>query len=306
MIQLLFGENEFAIGAEKARRRAVYLKSHDALGLESIDGAAVEASRLRDAVLQLPFLVDSKLVIIHGIFGNKQACETLTGLISDIPESIDVLFIDPKPDKRTKLFKQLQKNKQTQEFFVLKGTSLTNWMVGYAKDQGTILSASDAQYLIDKAGTDQMLLAREIEKLCYEETINRSSIDELVEPSLHASVFDLLDHTFAGHTKQALDMYQTLLVNKTDPSEIIGLIAWQLHVLALVKYAGAQSADGIARVTGIHPFVINKSLRIAQRLSTVELKAIVARTLEIDTGIKTGKFDGDDALRVLLLELSTA
>jgi DNA polymerase-3 subunit delta len=302
---LLYGENEFAIGVEKKRLCNAYINEHDPIGLEIINAESIDEGRIRDAVSQLPFLVESKLVILQSVFSNKLICDVLAELVSEVPDSIDVVLIESRPDKRTRLFKLLQKNKQAKEFVALKGSGLTSWIVSYAKDLGSGISQADSQHLIDRVGTDQMMLARELEKLSYVQVITRRLIDELVEPALHTSVFDMLDSTFSGQPKTALKMYQTLIANKIDPAEIIGVIAWQLHAFALIKYAGNLQPNEVAQQTGLHPFVVNKSLRIVHRLTASDIKMIVSRTLEIDRGIKTGQSNSEDALRVLILELSS-
>ena len=72
MIVLLTGENEFAVDQEKQRYISAYLKENDMFGLEYLDAEDLESSRLRDAVLQMPFLVSKKLVIIGKPFQISQ------------------------------------------------------------------------------------------------------------------------------------------------------------------------------------------------------------------------------------------
>jgi DNA polymerase-3 subunit delta len=82
------------------------------------------------------------------------------------------------------------------------------------------------------------------------------------------------------------------------------MIAWQLHILALLKTAGDRSPDTIAREAKLNPFVVRKSQAIARRLSLAELKALISRTLQLDMRLKRQTMDADDALQQLLLSLS--
>lgn len=305
MVILLTGENSFAVDQEKQRLVSEYLKENDIFGLERLDAEELEPSRLRDAVMQMPFLVSKKLVVISRPFANKSVVELLSNLVDAIPDEIDVVLVDSKADKRTKFYKQLTALKLIKEFTALKGSSLEKWVSDYADSLGSSITPSNSKYLVDRVGQKQMNLAREIEKLSYASEITKQEIDELTDQSLQSSVFDLLDKTFAGKKDQALGMYDLLLANKTDPSEVLALIGWQLHVFALVKYAGEGSSGEIAGKTGLHPFVAGKAIYVARSLSAAQIKQSVESALDIDIKIKTSAIDSADAVRVLLLELSS-
>jgi len=305
MVTLLTGDNEFAIAHEQKQIIDHYLAEYDAYGLEKLDAEELDLSRLRDAVMQMPFLVNKKLVILYKPFVSKLVVELFSELSDDIPVEIDVLLVDAKADKRTKLYKQLSASKLVKEYPALKGSALEKWMIEYSALHGSSISTADAGYLVDRVGSGQMNLAREIEKLSYVDTITRTEIDALTDQSLQSSVFDLLDKTFAGKKDHALQMYDQLLANKTDPSEVLALIGWQLHVLALVKYAGEGSSPDVASKTGLHPFVAGKAIYIARALSSVQIKQSVQSALNTDIRIKTSATDAADAVRVLLLELSS-
>jgi DNA polymerase-3 subunit delta len=303
MIRLLTGENEFALLEEQRRRIAEFLVDNDAFGIERLDAAELDIPRLRDALLQLPFLVQKKLVVIKNVFAVKLIQDTLLDLLHQVPEEIDVLLIDPKSDKRTRLYKELSAHKQVSEYAQLKGSALEKWVVEYASQKGGTISNTTARYLIDRVGDGQMLLARELEKLSVFGTIDRQLVDTHTEQALRSTVFNLLDKIFAHNTDDALRLYDALLATKTDPSEILSLIGWQLHVFALVKYAGSGTGSDIAKLVGIHPYVAGKALQVVQTMSAETVKESVRKTLMTDEMIKTSPVDPRDAVRVLLLQL---
>lgn len=305
MIILLAGENEFAILQEQKRLIEAYLKDNDSFGLERLDGEELDSARLRDAVMQLPFLVSKKLVIISKVFSSKAILDLLQDLIPTIPDDVDVILVDTKADKRTRLYKELLSSKRLHDFPSLKGQALEKWASEYAKELDSSLSSTDARYLVDRVGTNQMLLAREIEKLSQVAMIGRDDINDLTDQSLNSTVFDLLDITFSGNYKRSLELYEKLVANKTDPSQVLALIGWQLQVFALVKYAGEGNSGDIAKKTGLNPYVASKAMGVVRGLSSTQIKNGVRATLNTDIKIKTTSTDPTDAVRVLLLELST-
>lgn len=305
MISLLTGANEFLILEEKHRVVDDFLKSNDAFGLERLDADELDIPRLRDALLQLPFLASKKLVVIKNVFSNKQIQESLTTLLNQVPDEVDVLLVDPKSDKRTKLYKQLMGAKQVHEYVSIRPQELATWAVTYAGELKGSITQADAFYLIDRVGPDQMLIARELEKLSVFGVITKSLIDTHTEQALRGTVFDLLDKTFSGRVDDCLKLYEELLIGKADPSEILGLIGWQLHVFLLIKYAGPGAPADVSKLTGVHPFVVGKALNVVRTMSLESVKRAVAKALDADIMIKTKPVDSADVVKVLLLELSS-
>src|SRR4030095_7858004 len=160
----------------------------------------------------------------------------------------------------------------------------------------------DANYLVERVGVNQQLLSNELAKLiAYDPNISRKTIDLLTDPTPQSSIFDLLDAALAGKTKRALQLYQEQRAMKVEPQQIIAMLAWQLHILALVKTAGDRDSATIAKEAKINPFVVRKSQGIARRLSFNEIKALIHRTLELDIRLKSEQIDADDTLLLYLL-----
>lgn len=298
MITLLCGENVFAVDAEQKRIAREFLAEHDAFGLERLDGEEFDTRTFRDALLQLPFLVAKKLVIIRSPFAAKATMDFLSDILPQVPDEVDVLLVEPKPDKRTKLYKDLVAKKQVKEHAVIKSTQLERWVSEYAGQCGGTVDSATARYLVDRVGEDQMLLAREIEKLALHAPITKDLIDDLTDQSLKGSVFDLLDAAFARHTQKALDLYATLTAKNVDSGEVLAMIGWQLHAMALVKVAGASGS-------GLHPYVAGKIERSVSKLSLQEIKRLVTRALEIDVLIKTKPVAPETAVKTLIIEIAS-
>ena len=83
------------------------------------------------------------------------------------------------------------------------------------------------------------------------------------------------------------------------------MLAWQLHILALIKTAGNRSPESIASEAKVSPYTVKKSVGIARRLTLPQLKRLIAALLDIDRRSKTESLDADEALQNYLLQLST-
>jgi DNA polymerase-3 subunit delta len=250
-------------------------------------------------------LATRKLVVIKDLGSNKDAVGQVEQLFDDIPETTDAVVVEPRFDKRLNYYKFLKKHADFQDFPELDIPGLARWLSDTAKQSGGSLSLADARYLVERVGTNQQLLSNELEKLLlYDPQINRGTIDLLTDPAPQSTVFQLLEAAFAGDKRRALRLYADQRAQNVEPQQIIAMLAWQLHVLAVIKTAGQRPADAIAKEAGINPFVVKKSQGAARDLSPASLKKLVTDLLKIDIAIKRTSSDPDEALRHYLLSMA--
>lgn len=306
MITILTGANNFRLRQELRRLVDAFLAEHGDIALERLDGEEASYEKMQEAVQSLPFLASRKLVVLKSPGANKQFAEKAENLIKELPETTDLIIVEPKLDKRSVYYKLLKKQKGYQEFNELDERGLAKWLVDTAQEQGASLSMNDAAYLVSRVGTNQQTLANEIEKLSlYADKIGREAIDALTPQTPQSTIFQLLEAAFAGNTKRALQLYGEQRALKVEPQQIIAMLAWQLHVLALIKTAGNKTPDEIARDAKMSPYVVRKSTGIARGLSLAQTKRLVRDLLEIDSRLKRESLNADDALLHYLLTISS-
>lgn len=305
MIVALSGSNHFLIQAELKRFVADFVKDYTDMGLQRLDGEEAEYDRIREALQSLPFLASKKLVVLRSPSANKEFVEKVEKLFSDLPETTDVIIHEPKLDKRSVYYRYLRKNTDYKEFNELDENALVKWLIDQAILMGGTLKNSDARFLIERMGLNQQLLSSELTKLLtYNLVISRESIELLTEPTAQSTIFQLVDAAFAGNAKKALQIYAEQRAAKVEPIAIIGMLAWQLHILAVIITAGSRSDAAIASEAKISPYVIRKSRSIARDLSLSQIKQLIGNLLELDVSLKTTSINADDALQHYLLTLS--
>jgi DNA polymerase III subunit delta len=290
--------------AELHRLVAEFVAEHSEMALEQLDGEEAEFARLRESLQSLPFLASKKLVVLRSPSANKQFVEAAQDLLTELPETTDVIIVEPKLDKRQSYYKFLKKQPGFHEYPELAGSELAKWLVQSAKDQKGSISVSDATYLVDRVGANQQLLSNELAKLLqYDPNITRHSIDELTERAPQSTIFELLDAALAGKRKRALELYQEQRVMKVEPQQILALLGWQLHIMALVKTAGERDPSQIASEAKINPFVVRKTQGIVRNMTLSELKALIHEVLTLDIRLKSESIDADEALQNLIISL---
>lgn len=304
MIVVLTGSNDFTRAAELRKLTAAFVGEHSDFGMERIEAGDVDFGRLLESVASLPFLATRRLVILNDPSANKPLSENIEQFMDAVADTTDVIIVERKFDKRLGLYKTLKKRTDFREFNELDERGLSAWLVSEAKAHGGELNHSDANYLVQRVGPNQLLLSNELDKLLtYDSVISRTNIDLLTEPLPQSSVFELLDAAFAGNRKKAVRLYEDQRKQQVEPQAIMGMIAWQMHVLAVVKFNEKEGADQIAKAAKLNPFVVRKTLNLSKNMTRQEVKDLVGKALKLDVRLKSEMIDADDAVQHFLLTI---
>lgn len=304
MIKTLTGNNSYGVRAELNRLTNEFVKEYTDMGLEKIDGEEAELAQIRESLRSLPFLASKKMVVLRNPSAQKQFVDQAEKLLDEVPETTDVILVETKLDKRGSYFKYLKAKTDFHELNELDEYTLSTWLVQRAKDLGAELKTGDAKLLIERVGPNQQLLNHELEKLTlFDPKVSQRTIELLTDASPSSTIFQLVDAALAGQAEQALRLYEEQRVQRVEPYAIIGMLAWQLHAVAVVKAAGDKTDAEIAKEAKLNPFVISKSRRIAQKLQLTDIKRLINDLLNIDIRLKSESIDPDEALKNYLIKL---
>jgi len=300
----LTGENSFGVDLTLRELVNKFVAEHGDLALERIDAQEASYERIVESLTSLPFLSARKLIVLRSAGTNKMFAENIEQIASDIPETNDVILVEPKLDKRLSYYKFLKKKTDFKEFNELDLAGLSDWLTKIAKQFGGSISNQDARYLVERVGMNQQLLFSELQKLIiYEPTINRHNIDLLTEPNPQSTIFQLLEAAFGKRKRELLDLYSEQRAMKVEPPQIVAMLAWQLHIIAIIKAAGDKDAGKIASDAKVNPYVVRKTQSLARAMTISNLKQLISDLLDIDVKMKSTSLDADEALQLYLLKM---
>jgi DNA polymerase III subunit delta len=305
VIITLTGPNTFA--ARQAERQLIeaFSAKHGPSGIERVDGEALEASRLPDLLQGVTLFAPVRLVIIKEVSSNKPLLEPLSDMLAKAADETTVVIADSHLDKRTKLYKLLKSKSNFQDFAPLDEAKLAAWAQKTAKGYHAEIGKADALYLVRRIGHDQWQLRHELDKLAhYNPRITRQSIDLLVEPHPEGTAFELLDAVFAGQADRVATLVAALK-GEEDPYKLFGLLASQVHALAVVAAAEGREADQIARDAGIHPFVVRKAQATARRMGKAHIQQIARQVAQVDWQLKSTGADPWQLLGTALARIAS-
>lgn len=305
MIETFTGANDFARTQALQARVAAFVQEHGDFAVERLDGESASSEQMRASVESLPFLTARKLVILREPSKQKAFTEQIGEILAAVSESTDVIIVEPKLDKRLSYYKTLKKDTQFQEFTQLDAPALAKWAASYAKQKGGTISATDAKLIVDRMGVNQQAMQLELDKLlAYNPTVTKQSIELLTDRLPQSTVFELLDAAFAGNLARTMQLYKEQRELKVEPQAIIAMLAWQLHILAVVKTAGSTPADEVAKAAKLNPFVVRKTQTLARKITVPQLKELVGELLQLDVRLKRTTTDADDAVQLYLITLA--
>ncbi len=287
MITLLTGENTFE--ATRALNGLVGAFHGD---VERVDGAELETQQLPDIFMGATLFATERMVIVKNLSDNKSVWNDLVDWLPRISDDIHVIFVEAKPDKRTKTYKELHKIADVQEFkpwTERDNMSAEKWAISEAQVLGFSLDKKSAQTLVARIGVEQWQLHSALQKLAVIETVTPEVIADTIEATPAENVFNLFEAALRGDMARVSDMIRTL-EQTDDPFMVFGLLSGQAFQLAALATADRPAAD-IAKAIGAHPFALQKLNTYAQRRGRNGAKKILMAFAEADEAMKSTAAD---------------
>lgn len=300
------GENSFEINERVTRLVAEYEGE-----VERLDGSELAPEQLPDLLSGITLFSTKRLIVLKHASQNKLVWTAL-GEWLERGITNDLALVETTLDKRTKIFKWLQKNAKTVEAKNLQPHEAVRWLIQLnkpsvdktTKEQSSFEIERDvAEYLVEYVGTDQWRLSNELTKLkLSKQKITLELVREIAEPTLQATSFELLDAAFARN-RDRLEKSFSVVSRNEDAHMFFGLLASQIYALALMCSAGSRRNDEVAKSSGVHPYVLQKITPLAHATSHEQLRDLVGRLAELDEHLKSRPVDPWVQIHSFLLQI---
>ncbi|MBP9738055.1 DNA polymerase III subunit delta [Candidatus Saccharibacteria bacterium] len=304
MVITLTGSNSFARGAFLVNLKKEFIEKHGADGAESYTGEQLTPEVLASALGGVSLFATHRLVVIRDLSLAKSVVEQFVSQIKHISEEVTIVLVEASLDKRTSLYKTLKKDTEFHEFTEMSDQDAIRWIEERVKQEGGSISRQVAQLLFVYCGSDQSRLAQEIAKLvAYEPAVTKESVELLVDKNPRDTIFELLELAMSGKSDRAIQSLLALEGAHEDPFQIASMLIWQAHILAAVQTASDRSDGEIAKDHKINPYVVSKTKRLTQNMSTHKLSTILDTVAQLDIALKSNVNDPWRALEHTVLAL---
>jgi len=237
-----------------------------------------------------------RLVLCEDFFDAEKgakAMECVFPRLAENAENCTVMILAPSLDKRTKWAKWVLENAKVETFEPLEGVSLFNYLEQQAKRWGGGLPRTCAQKLFNRCGDDLWVLTSELQKLIHaaeDGVVQEDMIDTMTRRHPKLEIWDFLEAVSRQDASRAFRLLRDLITTGVSAHEILAMVMREVRIHALLSSCMAEglSSPQIATATGLHPYVIQKTLPLSRRFTPAQIERMYDALFEIDKKLKTG------------------
>ena len=305
MIIYLYGEDSFRSREQLKKMVGEFKQKRDPQGLNvvSINCAKEDGSKILNEMMSAPFLAEKRMVVLENLLTNNDK-DLLGAILEKVKEKKcpeDIIWIFYQGDKLSRikevkdLENLLQKEKFAQKFDLLKGVQFTN-LIKKIIDEGDGKIQNDAvNYLSQNVGSDMWYLKGLVNQLVAYKNgseIELKDVKLFLEEDIDDNIFNMVDAIVSGNKKLGFKLLDKQREMGEDDMKLFLMILRQFRILIQMRSFYEENpnsnSNDMAKVLGIHPFVVKKSLGMMKRYDLNKLKSRYNQLLEIDIKTKTG------------------
>ena len=298
---LIIGDDTPKIEMALKRLRArIVEESGSDLDVDDFQAAEHSPGEVVGAANTMTFLGGLRLVLVHGVeaWRKSQKQEIVEYLESPAPDACLVLLakkMTPKDVLRT----AVDKSGDVLEYKAPKPWEYPDWVMKQSRRLGMQVEKAEARLLVDRVGTDQQSILRELEKLSSyrgRAKVTADDIKLLAARSAEASIFDLLDAVATGEAAQAFESIEELYFEGENPGGIFYRLLRHFQKLSRVvaMQEGGRPGEEIKENLGVHPFAAKKLLKQGKSFSPGSIREALGYLAETEVRMKGGGNLADD------------
>lgn len=308
MLILLYGEDTFRL-KEKLREiiNGYQAKHQSGLNLICFEETNLDFDNFKNSVEAVSMFDEKKLIVLKNILENKNFQEDFLKYIkkNKVKNNQDVIVVVCQEGKMKSLPLKRQAS-MFEEFKPLDGIYLTNWIRKRVTQNQMKIDPTVIRKLIAHVGNDLWQLNNEVNKLMsYKsgELIELEDIDLLVKAKMDVNIFHTLDALAQKDKKTALRLLHEHLAKGENEIYLFTMFIYQLRNLLKLKDLTERGVpfNGLAKKSGLHPFVVKKSVAQLGNFDLDQLKRIYRKLLNVERKLKVGRIDGTTALDMLVV-----
>lgn len=305
MIIFLYGQDSYRIGQKlKIIVEGYKAKNQSGFNLAHFDLSENKIEDFFESVKSISFIKEKKLIIAKNIFNDKSQSESILKFLKNqnANQNEDIIvFVHFGDSLKNKLFDYLTKKpNQSQNFKQLNRYETKDWAKKFLNSFEIEFTGEALDYLISNCDCDLWRLDSEIKKLAdfkIKGVISKSQVEELVIQNQAHNIFELTDSLLKKNKKRALLALHKAISGGEKPTELLGLLAWQVRNLLRFK-TSVEPAQ-----LKLHPFVLGKLKESAKIFSIEELNAFLSKIIDLDLAFKTTDINEKTALSLLISEM---
>lgn len=246
-------------------------------------------------------LDEKKCVIVFGYKADKDVGIMEEYLKNPNPNTTLVLVMD-NFDKRTSLYKNINKNGKVVEIEELKYNDLNNSIMNYTKSKNVKLSVDALNKLLLFNNDNYDLVLGEIDKLSMiTNNIDEQTVEEYGAKLIIQENFAMCDAITNKDYKNISSMLTEFESGKGEVIPFVGLLT-STYLLIFHAKNSSLSNDELAKMLGVHQYRIKLARDKARKYTSDELYKIFDLLGELDYSLKSMNVSAYGLLKNFLIK----
>ena len=316
-ICLFLGEEELII--RNKIDKEIVNSGADVFNIKSYDMEEVNVSKALNDASTIPFLCDTKVVILKNpVFLTKDPCEikhnikAFTNYLKD-PSPYTCLIIDATDcvlDEGKEHVKLLLKTASVNMTRKLLPVEAEGWLKRQFALKGIQIKDETVKLFFNRIGKNLLNAKNEVDKLvCYigeRKTITNQDVNDCVIKEIENDVYQLSNAIVAQDHNRIISIYEDLIKSGKSAQELFSLIARSMIQVLVVKkmlregYKQPEISSSLKVSSGRATYLIKD----AKSFSWQVLEDNVLRLGNLDYKIKSGQVEISTGLEFLLFNIN--
>lgn len=183
-------------------------------------------------------------------------------------------------------------------------TSVTKWIVAYAKKQGVAVDMFCARKICEYCLGDMSRVETETQKLLDYGHVTTEAVEALVHKDVEYVVFNLTKTIASRNAGAALELYRGLVAAGEQPRGLFGLMYNFYRRAYYVKITQA-STEQLAQMLLVKPFAVDRAKETAAKYKPMQLKRMLDNFSQADLLLRSFA-DEDEVMTTLIMRLCAA
>lgn len=309
-VYLIYGDEPYLVKHYKNRLKKAIIPEDESMNYAFFDSMPENITSITSFADTMPFFGDKRLVMLDKATAFKKDTG-LADYIPQIPETTTIIIVEEDVDKRTKLFKAIQKYGCITELKKVGLADIKLMLATRIKRAGKGITERDCEYLISCVGDDLNTLYNEVDKcIAYAGDavgIDRKIINEVCSMQVENKIFDMVDAILAHNGDVVYKLYGDLLTLRENAFGIMAVIRKNYSRLLMISELSEDgcSVSEIAARTKTADWLVKKQLSKVRGFNPKRLKDSIECIVDTEYSIKAGNIGEQLGLEIMLAKLMT-
>ena len=281
-LYLFYGKEKYLVAQTRDKLKEALIPSGDTMNYSYFEGKKTDIPEILELIQTMPFFNDYRLLVLDQTELGKKSNDDFLNALKEMPETTILLIIEDDVDKRSKIYKYINKEGCAVSFETPKEKDLVLWVAQMLKKEQKKMTQKDIQLFLYKTGQDMFTIKNELEKLISytkgREVIGAEDLEALTTAQTTNQIFVMLEAIAKKQRDTVLKLYYDLIELKESPFGILALLVRQCNQLlqtqSLLK--AGKSQGEMAKELKVPPFVAGKlkqQVRLFKREELYKIKA---------------------------------